>query len=155
MMHRQDGSCRVVAYIICKIPIGADCLYGGILRDITEVRRSEEHSQRLGRILEESLNEIYILDAQTLRFIMANHGARENLGYSMQELYALTPLDVSDQFSASAIAALIEPLRSGECQVMQFEALHRRKDSSTYPVEVRLHMAKFDDADVFVAKKNR
>ena len=150
-MFLRDGVSRIISYNTFKIPAGAQFMYGSILRDITDNRRSEEQSQRLGRILEESLNEIYILDALTLRFIMANRGARENLGYSMQELSAMTPLEMNAEFSSEAITSRVEPLRSGARMVMQFDTLHRRKDGSIYPVEVHLHMAKFDNADVIVA----
>jgi|GEM_PF-583332 len=151
VMSRQDGTTSIISYSIYKIPIGTDCLFGGILRDITDIRRAEEQSQRLGRILEESLNEIYILDARTFMFIMANRGARENLGYSMQELSAMSLLEMNPEFTRQAIAARVEPLLTGANQLMQLETMLTRKNGSTYPVEVRLHMAKYDDADVLVA----
>lgn len=47
--------------------------------DITEAMRTEEMALHLGRILEGSLNEIYIFDAGTLLFIQVNRGARKNL----------------------------------------------------------------------------
>jgi PAS domain S-box-containing protein len=151
VMFRHDGSFRTISYSIYKIPIGTDCLFGGILRDITDIQRAEEQSQRLGRIVEESLNEIYILDARTFRFILANRGARENLGYSMQELSAMTLLEMNPEFTLQAITARVEPLLTGAQQLMQFETMLMRQNGSTYPVEVRLHMAKYDDADVLVA----
>jgi hypothetical protein len=49
------------------------------ITDITEAMRTEEMALHLGRILEGSLNEIYIFDAGTLLFIQVNRGARKNL----------------------------------------------------------------------------
>lgn len=60
----------------------------GVVRDITNRLRREQLTTRLGRIVEDSLNEIYIFDAESLRFILVNRGARENLGYSVEELQA-------------------------------------------------------------------
>jgi CHASE1-domain containing sensor protein len=70
-------------------------------KEITERKRAEERMASLAHILEESLNEIYIFDAKTLRFIRANKGARLNLGYSMEELSLLTPLCVYNSWTLS------------------------------------------------------
>jgi len=72
--------------------------YRGSDSDITERKQAEEIRTRFGRILESSLNEIYFFDAQTLRFVDVNHGARENLGYSMDELRSMTPLDITNEY---------------------------------------------------------
>ena len=42
------------------------------------------------RIIENSLNEIYIFHPKTLGIMMVNHGACENLGYTMQGLKNMT-----------------------------------------------------------------
>jgi PAS domain S-box-containing protein len=103
------------------------------------------------RILERSLNEIYIFDAATLRFIQVNEGARRNLGYTLRELRAMTPLDVKPEYTQESFQALINPLRSGRRQKIQFQTVHRRKDGSEYPVEVHLQHMPYDSTTVFVA----
>ncbi|MBI5652699.1 MAG: PAS domain S-box protein, partial [Chloroflexi bacterium] len=122
-----------------------------IFEDVTQRKHTEERNIRLGQILEESLNEIYIFDAQTLRFIQVNHGARENLGYSMSELEELTPLDLKPEFTRASFETLIQPLRNKHQERVQFATLHRRKDGSTYPVEVSLQLGQFAATPVFVA----
>ncbi len=96
--------------------------------------------QRLAYLLEESLNEIYVFDAETLKFQLVNRGARENLGYSMEELRALTPVDLKPEYTPESFTALIRPLRTGEQHLIRFLTVHRRKDGSTYPVEVHLQL---------------
>jgi len=120
-------------------------------RDITEHRRAEEESRRFGRILDDSLNEIYIFDAASLRFDRVNVGARRNLGYTMEELSRLTPLDLKPEFNRERFEALVEPLRTGRQQRAVFETIHRRRDGSTYPVEVHLQLANADEPPLFVA----
>ena len=51
--------------------------------------RAEAESTRLLAVLEASLNEIYMFDAQTLRFQYVNAGARRDLGYSEPALRAI------------------------------------------------------------------
>jgi PAS domain-containing protein len=63
-------------------------------REITERKQAEEERSELAKILEGSLNEIYIFDAETLKFLLVNKGARINLGYPMEELKELCPLDI-------------------------------------------------------------
>jgi PAS domain S-box-containing protein len=116
-----------------------------------EHRELQQSTARLGAILEESVNEIYLFDAETLRFTQVNRGARENLGYSMQELRELTPLDLKPELSARTFAELIAPLRSGEQPRVNFTTVHRRKDGSRYPVEVHLQLSDVGGSSSFIA----
>jgi len=108
--------------------------------DITERKRTEEEIVRFSRVLERSLNEIFIFDAATLRFVNVNHGARENLGYSMEELRNLTPVDLKPEFTLESFAHLVEPMRAGDQEKIEFTTLHQRKDGTKYPVEVHLQL---------------
>ena len=119
--------------------------------EIAYRKRTEDQLARFGRILECALNEIYIFDAQTYRFLQVNRGARENLGYSMEELRNLTPLDLKPEFTPESFAKLLEPLRRGEQETVDFETVHHRKDGSTYPVEMHVQPASYGESDVFVA----
>ena len=116
-----------------------------------ERKRAEGESSLLGRILDKSSNEIYVFDAATLRFTQVNQGAQHNLGYSMQELQNLTPLDLKPEFSKEEFFKLIEPLYTGEKKGLAFQTVHRRKDGSTYPVEVRLQLSEAGQSPQFVA----
>ncbi|MGI6286014.1 diguanylate cyclase [Neomoorella humiferrea] len=90
------------------------------------------------RIFEESLTEVYIFHLKTLKFLAVNRGARENLGYTMEELREMTPLDLKPELDFPKFKALLDPLLKGEQEKVVFETVHRRKDGTTYPVEVHL-----------------
>lgn len=105
----------------------------------------------LGRIVDQSVNEIYVFDAESLQFHMVNRGARANLGYSAEELSRLTPLDLKPEFTCKSFAEILQPLRSGEVERLVFETLHRRRDGSTYDVEVRLQLMQDESPAVFFA----
>ncbi|MEX0582350.1 MAG: histidine kinase dimerization/phospho-acceptor domain-containing protein, partial [Sneathiella sp.] len=92
----------------------------------------------LRQIIHSSLNEIYLFDGETLKFLFVNRGALLNLGYSFDELRHLTPIDVKPEFSASAFREMIQPLIDGEEEKLTFQTIHKRKDASTYDVEVHL-----------------
>jgi PAS domain S-box-containing protein len=107
---------------------------------IVQHRRSEARINRFSRVLERSLNEIYIFDSETLNFVDVNQLAQINLGYTMQELQSLTPVDIKPEFTPEAFAKLVEPLRSGTEQEIEFKTVHQRKDKSLYPVEIHLQL---------------
>jgi PAS domain S-box-containing protein len=124
----------------------ADTLAGVIAR-----KRAEHLTQRLGRIVDGSLNEIYVFDAETLHFIQANRGACRNLGYTQDELKTLMPTDLNPHLEQELFEALLRPVRSGELEQLVFETVHRRKNGSTYPVEVRLQFSDIAATPVFLA----
>ncbi|MDA8328531.1 MAG: PAS domain S-box protein [Betaproteobacteria bacterium] len=122
-----------------------------LVENITERKKTEDMLILLGRILDDSSNELYMFDAQTLHFILVNAGAQRNLGYTIDELRALTPLDLKPKLKPEIFERLIAPLRLGEVDNVVFEAEHQRKDKSFYPVEIRLHLSTKEVIPVFVA----
>jgi len=104
----------------------------------TERRRAEVLAQQFGYLLQSSFNEIYMFDARSLKFVLTSEGAEKNLGYSDDELNTLTPLDLKPSYTRESFEVLIAPLRRGEQHLLLFETIHRRKDGSTYPIEVHL-----------------
>ncbi len=151
--RRKDGSLYYEEKTISplKDALGRITHFVSVGRDITERKRAEKEIARLGRILEDSLNEIYIFDAVSLRFVQVNRGARQNLGYTMEELQQLTPLDIKPQFDRELFEALIAPLRAGDKDRLSFSTVHRRKDGSEYPVEVQLQLMRQESPPLFVA----
>jgi len=111
----------------------------------------EKVKTRLGRILEESDNEIYIFDALTFRFIQVNQGAMANLGYDDDEIHRLTAYDINPEFTKKSFAQIVAPLICGDQHFISFESVHERKNGTTYPVEVRLQLFDSEAPPVFVA----
>jgi diguanylate cyclase (GGDEF)-like protein/PAS domain S-box-containing protein len=123
----------------------------GVVLDISEQKHTAEQNALFGEILEQSLNEIYVFDAESFQFIHVNHGALINLGYSLEEIHKLTPLDIKTDYNLTTLKALISPLRSGETPRLIFETNHRRKDGSQYAVHVDLQTAFYGEREVFIA----
>lgn len=147
-----DGRDRI--FFMQKFPIssGSDTpMIGGIALDITDRKLSEIMATRLGRVLDWSVNEIYVFDHETLRFLLANRGAIENTGYSMDELKEMTPLDLKKETSPDEFKKITEYLKNGKNRSVVFETVHTRKDGTKYPVEVRLQLHDDNMGKVFVA----
>lgn len=152
VLWRGDGTWFTASYSSSPV-IRDGAVVGAVVAfaDETSRRSAEGRIQLLGRILDESLNEIYMFDAESLRFVQVNRGGRQNLGYSMDEMREMTPLDLKPEFSQESFVTLVEPLRTGDEPAVRFETVHRRKDGSTYPVEVNLQLSHGGERPLFVA----
>lgn len=109
-------------------------------RDTARLATVENIRTPIAEILEQSLNEIYLLDAQTLHFEYASRGAQRNLGYNMDSLQKMTLLEVEREFDEASFRAMIDPLVKGEKEILVFEATHLRAEGTRYPVEVHLEL---------------
>jgi PAS domain S-box-containing protein len=122
----------------------------GIQNDVTERVRAEEERNHLAKIFDESLNEIYVYDATTLKFIRFNKGVIENTGYSFEELKSMTPLDLKVQIDSTTFRkTYIEPLLKDHRKRIDYETIHQRKDGTTYPVRVHLQLSHLNQKPVF------
>ncbi|MDQ7090568.1 MAG: PAS domain S-box protein [Methylococcales bacterium] len=150
--QRKNGATYWERTVIAPIRNEAGIIdhYVAVKDDITKYKEAEEKSTRLGRVLEESWNEIYMFDPDTLFLIQVNKGARHNLGYSMDELKKLTTVDIKPDYSLDYFKNIIQPLREGKLPFILFQTRHQRKDGSIYPIEVRLQLVKTENTSIFV-----
>ncbi len=123
----------------------------GIQNDITERVKAEQEINHLIKIFNDSLNEIYVFDAESLKFTHANFGAQKTSGYKLAQLYEMTPTDLMYEFTPKEFRKLIEPSISNSRRKVEFETNHRRKDGTTYPVEVHLQSSSLEDRTLMVA----
>ena len=146
--RRKDGTEFPVEIALSPVEFDGGTVIASTIRDATF---HVEREQNLMGILESTLNEIYIFDAATLRFVHANEGACRNLGYDLGELQELTPLDVKPEYTFDQFKDLIAPLCDGTRDQIVFTTVHRRKDRSTYPIEVHIQHGEFRNRSVLVA----
>lgn len=123
----------------------------GSLQDINERKIIEQQKNNLLTTLEKSLNEIYVFDAETLKFSYVNQGALINLGYSEQEIKDLTPLDLTPEFTTTTFNQLVNPLVTKEKEKIVFFSNHKRKNGTLYPVEIHLQLVKEGNNKKFLA----
>ncbi len=119
--------------------------------DITDRIKAQQEKEELLRVIENSHNEIYIFDTESLKFTYVNRAALSNTGYSAKEIMNLTPLDLKPEFDRVSFQSLLQPLLYGGKNKQIFETYHLRKDGSTYPVEVHLQMVELGEKKNFLA----
>tara|TARA_R110002073_G_scaffold40547_5_gene114971 strand:+ start:78049 stop:79551 length:1503 start_codon:yes stop_codon:yes gene_type:complete len=119
--------------------------------DITARKKVEQELSHWAKIFNESLNEIFIFNAETLCFVNANRGAQKNIGFSLEELQQLTPIAIKPTLNEAQFRELIAPLLNKTVEKIKFETVHQRKDKTTYPVEVHLQLSTNDNENLLVA----
>ncbi|MGI9478178.1 MAG: PAS domain S-box protein [Hyphomicrobiaceae bacterium] len=149
--QRKDGSVLPINLAVNEFLVNGRRMFTAVVHDLSELRQAQAFSDRLGRILDRSLNEIYVFESVSLRFVQVNYGARRNMGYSSAEFRELTPIDIKPQFTQAQFEDLLRPLRNGAQEVLAFKTVHQRKDGSTYPVEIHLQLMRSETPPVFAA----
>src|ERR1700674_5695353 len=135
----------------------------GIAHDVTERVRAEKalrttneelvktarerermlHELTLFRtLLDQSNDAIRVVDPETLRFLDVNEKACVELGYSREELLSMTVFDIAPDTDETSRARLEQQARESGFAVM--ERVHRRKEGTTFPVEVNLRRERLD-----------
>jgi PAS domain S-box-containing protein len=107
--------------------------------DITEQRQQEDSlraSEARYRIFVDHATDGFFLHDGEGRIADVNRHACETLGYSRDELIAKLPTFFDPDVTPEIIADRLSRLAKGE--TMAFDARHRRKDGSIFPVEVRI-----------------
>ena len=122
--------------------------------DITPQKQAGNITAILGKILDNSFNEIYVFNSKTLKIMQGSRGALDNLGYSLDELKDLTPLDLFLDVAGSSFKKKLKLQSEGIESQWLFETLMKRKDGSTYSGEVRLQLSNLTSPSVVIAIVN-
>jgi PAS domain S-box-containing protein len=113
-----------------------------ILENVTERKKAEAHLRLFRALLDNSSDAIEVIDPTSLRLLDVNETECHSLGYSREELLSMAVTDIDHAFDAKMNTMVQEQLlQSGSAR---FESMHRRKDGSTFPVEVSATVIELD-----------
>ncbi len=123
----------------------------GIQNNITNRVKAEEEIRHFLKIFDESLNEIYVFDVETLRFSHVNYGAQKNTGYAIREIKRLTTTELITGITQDRFREILDPLKLSSKKKITFETHFRRKDGTTYPAEIHLQSSSLGNKILIVA----
>ncbi|NOZ71773.1 MAG: transporter substrate-binding domain-containing protein, partial [Chloroflexi bacterium] len=141
----QPGIPRWVFWMIAAILGLVVLMLGGNLFLRQEIQRRTAELQtselRFRSLIEQAGDAIFLNDFEG-HFLEVNPQACESLGYSREELLTMTVADINTEFFPLEIRQRFwNELRPGE--PVTVPGRHRRKDGSTFPVEIRIGLIEF------------
>ncbi len=113
-----------------------------VFRDITERKRTEESLKLFRTLLDKSNDAILIIDMATGQFSDVNEKACTDLGYNRSELLDMKVFDIDPNQTPEGFQLHIKESQQSNPTI--FESLHRRKDGSTFPVEINVAIVKLE-----------
>ena len=137
---RPDGTERVVRSQgdVTWDESGRPLRQFGVLHDITELRQAEQELRaseaRFRTFVDHATDAFFLLDDQ-LKVLDVNRHACVSLGCSREELIGIHPRDFDSGLDEESIQRLGKRITDGE--TVTFETRHRRKDGTSFPVEIR------------------
>ena len=101
-----------------------------------EQQKQTEHAlQRFRALIHQSNDAMFVIEANSARFIEVNDKVSHSLGYSPEELSTMTVMDIEANIgSLDAWKTQLDAIRASHRAVI--EGIHVRKNGSTLPVEV-------------------
>ena len=109
---------------------------------------TEKYSEELADIIEHSLNEIYIVDFESLNYLYVNIGACQALGYTKEELLKMNLFDVNPPLTQERVRFINES--SSHNKGMINRTTHKRKDGTIYHAQSYIYKRKHLDKDAYV-----
>jgi len=121
------------------------------VRDVTDRKAAERASARNEqryRMLFETVTDGIFLLGHDGHLIEVNDGACRMLGYTREELLSLRLEDIAPEEKREHVQEINRTVAEQGHSI--FEAWHRRKDGTTYPVEVAARLTELDGVPVFM-----
>ena len=141
-LETKDGRRRQVEFVSNVYEIGDRKVIQCNIRDITD-RKADENTLKIFRtLLDNSSDAIEVIDPATLRFLDVNETECHELGYSREELLSMCVFDI-DSASIENHSKFVAKQIQSEGHA-RFDSEHRRRDGSTYPVEVSMTLVEID-----------
>jgi PAS domain S-box-containing protein len=116
----------------------------GITRDVTELKLAEEQlrksEERWRAVFENSAAGIALSDPGSTRLLSANVAFQKMLGYSEEELRALSFLDITHESDREANRGLLAELLKGRRPSYEMQKRYRRKDGSLIWASIHVSM---------------
>lgn len=107
----------------------------------------KNHNAELNNLIQNSSSELYIFDSSSYKFLYANRGALNNIGYSLEELCMLKLDVVNPSMTHKQISKIKEELELNN-EAFRITKIYR-KDGSVYPIYANVHTINYKGTDAF------
>ena len=151
--HRTKAGAVIPAEIVISyLKLGGKGYHLVFARDTTERSQArqvaQESEERFRRLVENAGDAFFPHDIHG-SILDANQRTCDSLGYTREELLGLSVADVELRFDPNSVESNWGEMEPGVPVTSEGE--HRRKDGTTFPVEVRLAMFESQSGPLFLA----
>ena len=149
MVRAPDGTWnRISIYPTDLATETGDRLYLHTIRDASQIMKDSLELVLQDELLNRVDESIFVIDRHgAIRY--SNRAAYEDRGYTEEEFLRLTIKDINLRERASFVKEQLEEvLRKGQAT---FKTIHKRKDGSTFPVEITSTRFQFANIDGVIA----
>jgi PAS domain S-box-containing protein len=123
--------------------VGKCTHFVAIERDITKSKKNEVSLKLFRALMDQSNDAITVIDPETGRFLDLNQKTCERLGYTREEMLLMSIPDIeATAITQASLRDHLDEVRSAGFKIL--EGNHRRKDGSTFPVEVSVQYIYLD-----------
>lgn len=165
-MQRKDGTVRQWQFNTSTIEWDGKISGLAIMADITEkvvhdemlrtaiteknmaLQRALHSETRYKALIQHAADALYVHDLEGY-IVEANRQACDSLGYSQEELCRMHLSDIVPHFDLPGKRELWENITPGK--PISFTSMHRRKDGSTFPVELRIARLELGEQTLLMA----
>ncbi len=105
----------------------------------------------LANLIQESGNEIFIIDASSLAVLEASEAVRRNLQFSAGELATMSAPQIMRDLTDEQLHQFVGRLRAGGEPEITTHTSQMRRDGSLYDVTLRLSYAQLQDVSALIA----
>ena len=132
------------------IKYGGKEVVQGIFRDITGRKEIQRRLEFFRSMVDQSNDALFVIDPGTSQFLDVNQKACLDLGYCRDELLHMRVIDIEGVLLDESMwkEHVRKVLEEG---VMMMESVYKRKDGTTFPIEVNIKTVKEDEKDYFIA----
>jgi PAS domain S-box-containing protein len=120
------------------------------VRDVTERKHAEKDLNLFRNLINQSNDAIFVIDAETGRFLDVNETTCKNLGYRREDLLTMSVMDIEAVIpDRPSWNKHVQEMKSKGHMLM--EGKHLRNDGTTFPVEVNVKYVSQDEKDYMIA----
>lgn len=146
--RRKDGSIIAVEVSFNLQHIDGVEYSCSVVRNISERKAAAQETERLRFAVKNATEAVYLYDKDA-RIRYVNTSACKSLGYSYEELNSMKISDIDPTFNMDNWPQRWRAARQGIRE--SIEGVHRRKDGSTFPVEISFGAEEIKDEDYAIA----
>ncbi|MCI5221431.1 MAG: PAS domain S-box protein [Candidatus Electrothrix sp. AR4] len=110
-----------------------------------EIEHRKEVERKLNQFkltLDQTLDCVFMFTPDTLEFFYVNQGAVNQVGFSREEFFKMTPLDIKPEFNEEIFRETVAPLLDGRKKFLLLQTVHQHKNGNHIPVEIHLQFVR-------------